>query len=327
MKTKKISVIGAGTWGTTIANLLATKGFKIKIWAKEKDVVESINKNNINKIYLPNIRLSKNIEAFDDINTAISNSDILINAVPVQFIRDVFKQIKKYNNISIVLNLSKGIEIKTLKTPSEILKEFFDADIYVLSGPNFATEIAQQKPAATTIAGKDYKTRKFLQDLFYTQYFRVYENDDLVGCEIAGAIKNVIAIAAGICDAMSFGNNTKAALITRGLNEIRNLGKAKGAKDITFLGLAGIGDLVLTCNSNISRNYTAGYNIVKYGNIKQNIHIAEGIYTAKAIYKLSKKLKVEMPISNQIYLVIYKDKKPDQALRDLMTRKLKSEFI
>lgn len=327
MKKIRFAVIGGGSWGTTIADLLATKGFKVKLWAREREVVESINSKNINEFYLPQIKLSKNLRAFEDINAAISGVDVLINAVPVQFIRKVFNQIKERKNIRIVLNLSKGIEIDTLKIPSEILTEFFKPDIiYTLSGPNFATEIAQKKPAATTIAGKDRKTRILLQKIFSTPYFRVYENDDIIGCEIAGAVKNVVAIAAGISDAMGFGNNAKAALITRGLNEIRNLGKTKGAKDITFLGLSGLGDLVLTCNSNISRNYTFGYNIAKYRKINQGLYIAEGFYTAKAVYNLSKKLAIQMPISHQVYMIIYKKKDPKKALTDLMSRKPKAEF-
>lgn len=323
---KTTSVIGAGTWGTAIANLLALKGFKVKLWAREEEVVKSINSKKINNLYLPKIKLSPNIIATSDINEAIDYIDIIVNAVPVQFIRDIFSKIRNLPKNRIVLNLSKGIEIKTLKTPSEILKEFFGENIYVLSGPNFAIEIAQKKPAATTIAGPDKNIRKKLQKIFFTNYFRVYENDDMIGCEIAGALKNVIAIAAGMCDALSLGYNTKAALITRGLNEIRKLGKAKGARDITFLGLAGIGDLVLTCNSIISRNYQAGYQISKNGRFTDKIHIAEGIYTAKAAYLLSKKLKVDMPITKEVFNVIYKNKKPIEALNTLMKRSLKSEF-
>lgn len=322
----KISVIGAGTWGTTIANLLALKGINIILWAREKEIVKSINSKKINKLYLPNIKLSKNIIATSNINEAIQHTEIIVNAVPVQFIRKVFSKIKNISKDVIVLNLAKGIEIKTLKTPSELLKEFFINNIYILSGPNFAIEISQKKPAATTIAGPDKNIRKELQKIFHTDYFRVYENDDIVGCEIAGALKNVIAIAAGMCDALNLGHNTKAALITRGLNEIRKLGKAKGAKDITFLGLAGIGDLVLTCNSSISRNYTAGYNIAKHGKIKNDIHIPEGIYTAKAAYLLSKKLNIDMPITREVFKVIYRKKKPIKALKELMKRSLKSEF-
>ncbi|MCX7641994.1 MAG: NAD(P)-dependent glycerol-3-phosphate dehydrogenase [Elusimicrobiales bacterium] len=321
-----ISVIGAGTWGTTIANLLAIKNFKVKIWAKEHDIVKSINHKRENSIFLKGIKLSKNITAFNSIDETLNNANIIINAVPVQYIREVYSNIKEFNTNVIVLNLSKGIEVKTLKTPSQILKEIFKSDIYILSGPNFAIEIAQKKPAATTIAGEKPKIRKLLQLIFHTSYFRVYENDDIVGCEISGALKNVIAIAAGMCDALELGYNTKAALITRGLNEIRRIGKIFGAKDITFLGLAGIGDLVLTCNSMISRNYQVGYNIVKNGKIIDKLHIAEGIFTSKAVKIISEKFNIEAPISEQVYNVLYRHKSPQKVLKNLMLRRLKSEF-
>ncbi|MGC9070603.1 MAG: NAD(P)H-dependent glycerol-3-phosphate dehydrogenase [Elusimicrobiales bacterium] len=321
----KISVIGAGTWGTTVANLLSEKGEDVVIWAREDDVCKSINTKHINEIFLKNIKLHKKLKATNSIEEALNHADILINAVPVQFMRNVYKSTKTKEK-KIIINLSKGIEIKTLSLPSQILKEIFKHDVYTISGPNFAIEIANKKPSATTVSGADEKIRKKIQKLFYTQYLRVYENDDIIGCEVSGAVKNVIAIAGGMCDALNLGYNAKAALITRGLNEIRKLGKKLGAKDITFLGLSGIGDLVLSCNSKMSRNYTAGYEIAKTGKYHQNLHIAEGIFTAKAVYLLSKRLKVEMPISKEVYRVIYEGKKTLDALGSLMSRKIKPEF-
>lgn len=326
MKYFKISVIGAGTWGTTIANLIALKGNGVKIWAREKEVIENINKKNENHVFLKGIKLSRNLTASSDLEEVIKDADIIINAVPVQYIRSTYSSVKNIKKNKIILNLSKGIEISTLKLPSEILKEIFKTDTYSISGPNFAVEIARQKPAATTVSGPNIKIRRYIQKLIHTHYLRVYENDDIKGCEIAGAVKNVIAIAAGMCDALDLGHNTKAALITRGLNEIRRLGKKIGARDITFLGLSGIGDLILTCNSNISRNYRAGYDIVKKGEISDKIHIIEGLYTAKAVYKLTMLHNIEMPISKEVYNIIYRKKDPYSALKTLMTRKLKSEF-
>jgi len=326
---KKIIVFGAGSWGTTIANLLSEKGFKVSIWVKEKELTNTINKKHINDIYLKGIRLSKNLISFNEIQE-IYDCDILINAIPTQYIKETLSKIKQINPKTIIVSLSKGIEINTFKRPSEILYEIFKKDVYVLSGPNFAIEIAFKKPAATTIAGKDKKIRQFLQKVFSTSYFRVYENDDIVGVEIAGAVKNVIAIAAGMCDALKLGNNAKAALITRGLNEMRKLGRKLGAKDITFLGLSGLGDLILTCNSTISRNYSVGYMLGKGKNInhiiKNTRHIAEGIKTSFALKKLSDKLKIDMPISLEVYKVIYKNHEPQKTVENLMSRSLKSEF-
>ncbi len=326
-KNLKISAIGAGTWGTVIANLLSSKGFDVLIWAREEEVVKSINERHINTLFLKDIKLHKNLRATASIDQAINYADIIINAVPVQFIKNVYSNIYiKTKNKKIIVNLSKGIDTQTLHFPSQILKDIFGQDIYFLSGPNFAIEIAQKKPSATTISGKSQKIRKKLQLIFHTDYFRVYENDDITGCEIAGAVKNVIAIAAGMCDALNLGYNAKAALITRGINEIRRLGKEFGAKDITFFGLAGIGDLVLTCNSKISRNYTAGYEIAKNGRYQDKTHIAEGIFTSKAVHILAQKLKIDMPISEEVYSVIYEMKKPLDALKSLMSRKIKAEF-
>ncbi len=325
----KISVLGAGAWGTTIANLLSEKGFNVMIWAKEKEVAKNINEHSENSIFLKGIKLSKNLKASNDLKGVLS-SEIIINAIPTQYIRTTLKKHSQYLKDSYILSLSKGIELNTFERPSEILSEISGKDIYILSGPNFAVEIARKKPAATTIAGKDHKTRKMFQEILSTDYFRVYENDDIIGTEIGGAIKNVVAIAAGMSDALNLGHNTKAALITRGLNEIRKLGKKLGAKDITFLGLSGIGDLILTCNSIISRNYTVGYKIgvgedpLKL--IRSMKQVAEGVKTVKALNRLTQKLSIEMPISKEVYLVIYKNKKPQKALKSLMTRSLKSEF-
>ncbi|WP_141266763.1 NAD(P)H-dependent glycerol-3-phosphate dehydrogenase [Thermodesulfovibrio sp. Kuro-1] len=326
-----IAVIGAGSWGTTLASLLSKKGFDVVIWAREKEIADAINSKKENPIYLPNIKLPHNLMSTDDILEAIKKARFIVNVVPTQHIRSVFTSLQnKLNDENIVVSASKGIEKGTLKTPSMILEEIINKKVYVLSGPTFAIEVAQEKPTAVTISGSEKRGRLLLQEIFSTSYFRVYEHDDPIGAEIGGAIKNVIAIAAGICDALELGNNARAALITRGLHEIMRLGKKMGAKEITFSGLSGLGDLFLTCTSNLSRNYTVGYRLGKGESLdeisKSMRSIAEGVETSLSAMQLSKKLDVEMPITTEIYQVIYEGKTPQQAASDLMNRTLKPEF-
>ncbi len=326
-----IAVIGAGSWGTTLASLLSKKGFDVIIWAREKQIADSINLKKENSVYLPNINLPEMLSATTDIVEAVKKARFIINAVPTQYIRTVFTQLKNsLNDENVVVSASKGIEKGSFKTPSMILSEILNKEIYVLSGPTFAIEVAQEKPTAVTISGAEKKQRILLQEIFSTPYFRVYEHDDPLGAEIGGAIKNVIAIAAGICDALDLGNNARAALITRGLHEIIRLGKKMGAKEITFSGLSGIGDLFLTCTSRLSRNYTVGYRLGKGESFEEisrsMLSVAEGIETSLSAYELSKKLDVEMPITAEVYYVIYEGKNPTVAAQDLMNRTLKPEF-
>uniref|UniRef100_A0A7C4AJK8 Glycerol-3-phosphate dehydrogenase [NAD(P)+] n=1 Tax=Thermodesulfovibrio aggregans TaxID=86166 RepID=A0A7C4AJK8_9BACT len=326
-----IAVIGAGSWGTTLASLLSKKGFDVIIWAREKQIADSINLRKENSVYLPNINLPEMLSATTDIVEAVKKARFIINAVPTQYIRTVFTQLRNsLNDENVVVSASKGIEKGSFKTPSMILSEILNKEIYVLSGPTFAIEVAQEKPTAVTISGAEKKQRILLQEIFSTPYFRVYEHDDPLGAEIGGAIKNVIAIAAGICDALEFGNNARAALITRGLHEIMRLGKKMGAKEITFSGLSGIGDLFLTCTSRLSRNYTVGYRLGKGESFEEisrsMLSVAEGIETSLSAYELSKKLDVEMPITAEVYYVIYEGKNPAVAAQDLMNRTLKPEF-
>ncbi|MCS7164452.1 MAG: NAD(P)-dependent glycerol-3-phosphate dehydrogenase [Thermodesulfovibrio sp.] len=326
-----IAVIGAGSWGTTLASLLAKKGFDVIIWAREKEIAETINSQKENPLYLPNIKLPESLISTDDIFEAVKKARFIVNVVPTQYIRSVFNPLQnKLNNEIIIVSASKGIEKGSLKTPSMILEEITNKKVYVLSGPTFAIEVAQEKPTAVTISGTEKRERLLLQEIFSTPYFRVYEHDDPIGAEIGGAIKNVIAIASGICDALGFGNNARASLITRGLHEMMKLGKKMGAKEITFSGLSGIGDLLLTCTSSLSRNYTVGYRLGKgesIDEISRTMHsIAEGVETSLSAVQLSKKLDVEMPITNEIYQVIYEGKSPQKAASDLMNRTLKPEF-
>ncbi len=326
-----IAVIGAGSWGTTLAFLLSKKGFDVTLWAREPELAEAINSKRENFLYLPNIKLPENLYCTNFVTEAIKKARFIVNVVPTQHIRAVFSQIAgQLNGESIVVSASKGIEKSTLKTPSMILEEILGKKVYVLSGPSFAIEVAQEKPTAVTVSGPERKERLLLQEIFNTSYFRVYEHDDPLGAEIGGAVKNVIAIAAGICDALQLGNNARAALITRGLHEIMRLGKKMGAKEITFSGLSGLGDLFLTCTSTLSRNYTVGYRLGS-GETMQQISasmrsVAEGVETCVSAMQLSQTLNVEMPISSEIYKVIYEGKSPREAASDLMNRALKPEF-
>lgn len=249
----------------------------------------------------------------DDILEAIKKARFIVNVVPTQHIRSVFTSLQnKLNDENIVVSASKGIEKGTLKTPSMILEEIINKKVYVLSGPTFAIEVAQEKPTAVTISGSEKRGRLLLQEIFSTSYFRVYEHDDPIGAEIGGAIKNVIAIAAGICDALELGNNARAALITRGLHEIMRLGKKMGAKEITFSGLSGLGDLFLTCTSNLSRNYTVGYRLGKGESLdeisKSMRSIAEGVETSLSAMQLSKNLMLKCLLQLKYIRLYMKEK-------------------
>jgi len=326
-----ITVIGAGSWGTTLAYLLSDKGYDITLWVHGKDLAEEMNNTRINSIYLPNIKLRDDMKVTNSIDDAVKKARYILNAVPAQYTRAVFKEAIPYIiDEAIIISVSKGIERGTLLTVSSILKELSDHPVAVLSGPSFAKEVIKKLPTAVTLATEDKNTGFILQEVFNTNNFRVYTHDDIPGVEIGGALKNVMAIASGISDSLGLGNNARASLITRGLIEMTRLGIAMGAKERTFSGLSGIGDLVLTCTSPLSRNYTVG---VKLGQgiklkdfLNQTRSVAEGVATAESAYELSKKYNIEMPIVEQVYKVIYGDKDPVLAVRDLMERSLKSEF-
>ncbi|MBW1973071.1 MAG: glycerol-3-phosphate dehydrogenase [Deltaproteobacteria bacterium] len=332
---KGISVIGGGSWGTTLAHHLATKGFKITLWVKEVEVCTSINTNHENPLYLPNATLSENIIATNDIKDAIEKKELIIWVVPAQFFRSVLKKALPFIKSSqIHLSATKGIENSSLFTMSKLLKSLLlpecHAKIGVLSGPSFAKEVYQKRFTAVTLAFEDTKIAKEIQKILSTPYFRVYTHKDLIGIEIGGALKNVIAIAVGIQEKISPGLNTRAALITRGLNEISRLGKAMGGDALTFLGLAGLGDLILTCTGTLSRNRQVGLLLgegKKIEDIQKDMNmVAEGIATSLSVHKLSKKYNVPMPISEAVYQIIHKKKDIEPILSNLIKRKLKSEF-
>ncbi|NCO68524.1 MAG: glycerol-3-phosphate dehydrogenase [Nitrospirae bacterium CG_4_10_14_0_8_um_filter_41_23] len=326
-----ISVIGAGSWGTTLACLLSNKSFDVTLWAREKDVAEEINNTRTNSAYLPDITLPDDLRITHSIDDAVKKARYVLNAVPAQYTRAVFKEAFPYMpEQAIIISASKGIERGTLLTVSSILKELSDHPVAVLSGPSFAKEVIKKLPAAVTLATEDKKIGFILQEMFNINNFRVYTHDDILGVEIGGALKNVMAIASGISDSLGLGNNARASLITRGLVEMTRLGIAMGAKERTFSGLSGIGDLVLTCTSPLSRNYTVGIKLgqgIKLKDIlNQTRSIAEGVATAESAFELSKKYNIEMPIVEQVYRILYEDKDPVLAVKDLLERSLKSEF-
>ncbi len=331
-----IAVVGAGSWGTALANLLAQIGHRVKIWAYEKEVAQAINQNRENHIYLPGINLHDELQASLNLTEVLKNSKIILVVIPSKFFRSVvqdpaFSMAKD----SIIVTATKGIETKTHLRMSEVLMEEIEASIIdrlaVLSGPSFAKDVAKMMPTAVTIAAKKENIAKYLQDIFFCDYFRVYTSDDIIGVEFGGAIKNVIAIAAGISDGLGLGDNTRAALITRGLAEMSRLGCALGAKRETFFGLAGLGDLVLTCTGDLSRNRQVGLRIgrgEKLNDILSGMKmIAEGVENTEALYTLSQKVKIELPITHQVYEILYSDKPPLTAVKELMSRTPKIEYI
>jgi len=325
-----IAVIGAGSWGTTLAAHLSEKGYDVTLWTHDSDLAVLINRERTNSIFLPNITLPPMLRVSITCEE-LSSARYILNTVPTQFIRPIFNRIKTYiDTPAVIVSASKGIENNTLLTPSMILQELVGRPVSVLSGPSFAREVAEKKPTAITLATTDHETGLLLQEIFNTDYFRVYTHDDIIGVEIGGALKNVIAIAAGICDGLGLGHNSRAALITRGLSEMTRLGLKMHAREVTFSGLSGIGDLVLTCTDMQSRNFTVGHKLgkgMKLSDIvSQTQSVAEGIATTLSAHEMSLKYGIEMPIVEQVYQTLYKEKSPADTVTDLMNRSLKSEF-
>jgi glycerol-3-phosphate dehydrogenase (NAD(P)+) len=331
----KIGVVGAGSWGTALANLLALKGYAIDLWAYEKEVAEQIQAEKENRLFLPDIKLSPNLRATHILAEAVSGKDLILLVVPSHVMRQTAEQLTPHILESAVLvSASKGIENKTHLTMTGVLKACLPkipaSQLGVLSGPSFAREVAQMFPTAVTAASEALVVAELIQNVFATPFFRVYTNDDVIGVELGGSVKNVIAIAAGVIDGLGLGFNTRAALITRGQTEIRRLGIALGANPRTFTGLAGIGDLILTCTASLSRNYTVGIKIGKGMKLNEILAemrmVAEGVKNARSVYNLSRKIGVEMPISHEMYHILYDDLPPKEAVYRLMTRELKHEL-
>lgn len=331
----KIGVVGAGSWGTTLADLLAKKGFAVDLWVFEREVCRQIAQQRENKLFLPGVLLSENLRPSNGFAGVVKDKDLVLIVVPSHVMRETASQIAPcLGPETTVVTASKGIENKTHLTMSGVLHDTLpgldENHLAVLSGPSFAKEVAADVPTLVTVASKSMATAGFVQQVFATSNFRVYTSDDVIGVELGGAAKNVIAIASGIIDGLGLGLNTRAALITRGLVEIQRLGLILGGKPQTFAGLAGAGDLILTCTGNLSRNYTVGKKIGKGMTLKQILSemcmVAEGVKTTKSVYNLSRKLGVAMPIFHEIYHVLYDNNDPGKAVKRLMTRNLKQEF-
>lgn len=331
----RIGVVGGGSWGTALANLLGSKGYVVDFWVFEPEVRESIALHRENRVFLPGIRLSENLVPSNDLGAVASGKDLILIVVPSHVMREVSLKLAGFTaRDCVVVSASKGIENQTHLTMSGILRETLphipETHLAALSGPSFAREVALGVPTVVTVAAKDPDVAQFVQRVFATPGFRVYTNKDLIGVELGGSVKNVIAIAAGIIDGLGLGLNTRAALITRGLTEIRRLGVKMGANPRTFTGTAGIGDLVLTCTGDLSRNHMVGKKIGQGMTLAQILAemrmVAEGVKTAKSVYNLSRKLGVEMPICHEIYHILYEDVPPKVALHRLMTRDLREEL-
>jgi glycerol-3-phosphate dehydrogenase (NAD(P)+) len=329
---KKISVIGAGSWGTALAWLLANNGHEVTLCSMTGKTIDSLQKNRENISKLPGVLLPDNIEITCDLKAAVEGRDVLVLSVPSPYIRETSKKLKDYvSKGQIIVDVAKGIEEKTLLPMSRIIEEEIpQATVAVLSGPSHAEEVGKGLPTTCVIGARKKAVAECLQEIFMSRVFRVYTSPDMEGIELGGALKNVIALAAGVADGLGYGDNTKAALITRGIAEISRLGIAMGAHAETFFGLSGIGDLIVTCASVHSRNRRAGYLMGKGYSMQEAMDevkmVVEGVYSAKAALALSKKYHVEMPIVVEVNEVLFGQKKPAEAVNELMQRMKKDEI-
>lgn len=330
-------VIGAGSWGTALAVVLEQAGHDVILWGREEEIVNNINNNNRNGVYLPDLELSPAIKASTNLEECIHSREFIVFATPSHAVRILAEKVKPMlSGGEIIVNVAKGIENDSYLTMSQVLTEILgdvinEDRIGVLYGPSHAEEVALQKPTTVVAAANGKSTAKIIQQTFNTPRFRVYVNNDIRGVEIAGSVKNVIAIAAGIVDGADLGDNAKAALLTRGLIEIKRLGMKLGASSDTFSGLAGIGDMIVTCTSRHSRNRHVGFEIgrgKKLDDIISSMNmVAEGVKTTKSVYGLRNKLNVEMPITEGVYKVLFENVHPADAVNKLMTRDLKEEVV
>ncbi|MCX7871683.1 MAG: NAD(P)-dependent glycerol-3-phosphate dehydrogenase [Verrucomicrobiae bacterium] len=324
----KIAVLGAGAWGTTLARHLCNSGNEVVLWAHEPARLEEIRRYGENRRYLPGVPLPEKIQLQSDIQIAIKDVECVLIATPSKVFREITLNLREFKGVAV--SVTKGIEYDTCLTMSGILEENAPhASIATLSGPSIAPEVARGIPTAVVSASKCEETSKLVQSLFHGNILRVYRSDDVIGVELGGALKNVMAIAAGVCDGLGFGDNSKSALLTRCLVEMRRLGIACGAKPETFFGLSGVGDLTVTFFSRLSRNRTFGERIGKGEPVEHVIssmvNVVEGYHTAKAAYKLARKLNVYTPIIDEVYATLYEGKSPSKALIDLMNRDAKPE--
>ena len=335
MEQEKIGVIGGGSWGTALAHLLATKGYDVQMWCHDKGLPEIINEQNENTKYLSGIELPTNLRATGDLGECVRDKSLILTVTPSHVVREVLGQVADELPQAVpIVSATKGIENESLMLVSEILEDVLPGRCHpylaYLSGPSFAREVGRKCPTAVTVASYNHRLACHVQQIFSTDYFRCYTTHDVIGVELGGAVKNVIAIAAGAAEAMELGHNSTAGMITRGLAEISRLGARLGANPMTLSGLAGMGDLVLTCTGGLSRNRRVGQKLGEGYTLREILEqmnmVAEGVKTSKSVYDLSNQLGVEMPIAEEVYQVIYEEKSPRQSVRDIMARELKPEM-
>ncbi len=329
IKSEKIGILGSGAWGTALACVLNEKK-KITLWAYEKNTADQINRYKLNKVFLPKIKIPNNVNATNNLKD-VKECKFIFVCIPSNFIKKILMKFKKfYKKEMIIIICSKGIENTSQLLLSDIIKKIIpNVKLAILSGPSFAIEVAKKKPTAVTIASKNQNDAKKLATLINSKYFRCYYTNDIIGVQFGGIIKNILAIASGITESQNLGSSAKSALITRGLFEMKKIGLAYGAKENTFYGLSGLGDLILTCNSNLSRNFVTGLLIGKGKKIKEITKIkktiSEGIINSKTIYKLSKKKRVEMPVCHSVYNILYKNYSVKKTIEKILSRDIKKE--
>ena len=329
---RTVAVVGAGSWGTTLANLLADKGLGVHLWVREEEVFEDLQRNRRNDAFLPGVRLSPNIAFSRDLPVVLQDATLVLMAVPSHAFREVLRALKpRFPSGGMLLSATKGMEMDSLLTMEGVTREEMGPEIHyaVLSGPSFAWEVAQRQPTTVTLASRQQEVAQSLQRLCSTPYFRIYTGRDVTGVELAGALKNIFAIGAGILGGMGLADNPRAALITRGLAEMTRLGVRLGANPLTFAGLAGVGDLILTCTGSKSRNFQVGFKLGQGQPLEQILGamtmVAEGVKVSRAAHLLAERLGVEMPLVTAIYKILYEDLAPKEAIKKLMTRELKDE--
>ncbi len=329
-----VCVLGAGSWGTAMAQLLAEKGAQARLWARSPGLIDAVAASKENALYLPGVRLSENILPQKDMADALAGACLVIFAIPSHGLRAIAEKARGFiPRGAVIVSATKGIEEETLLTPSRVLEDALKGApfkaVAALSGPTFAREVSAGLPAAAVSASKNAEAAGYAQKAFSTPRFRVYTNADIIGVEVGGALKNVIALACGISDGLRLGYNARAALITRGLAEISRLGIRMGAEAKTFSGLSGLGDLVLTCTGPLSRNYSLGLSLATGRTLDEAAKgmrmVAEGVKTSRAAVKLSKTLGVELPVARAVHSILYESRQPKEAVMDLMTRELKAE--
>lgn len=332
---KKITVIGAGSWGTALSMVLADNGYSVYLWSHRAEQAAEITKQHTNSKYLPGVVLPESIIGTPSLNEALDHTTAVLLVIPAKAMRDVLGQIRRIQNQPLpFIHGVKSIEPGTFKRMSEVIEEEIPEklrkSVVVLSGPSHAEEVSLRHPTTVAVASKDPAAAKRAQNMFFNHYFRVYTNEDIIGVEIGGSLKNIIALGAGISDGLGYGDNAKAALITRGLAEISRLGTRLGAHPLTFIGLTGMGDLIVTCTSVHSRNWRAGHLLGKGEALQEILEhmgmVVEGVRTTEAAYALSRKVHVDMPITEAIYRVLFEGTNPKDAVDELMSRDKKDEI-